>query len=132
MEGLRLTDFLLSYAGMFVSPPNGNIVPFSPHSRPLCLYVMDCLVLSLLILAARSATTSLILLCSFCLSSFHFSHISLLSHKEAWLLQLLPTTEIAFLDQQACPPTSFWVQPQGHRPLLAAFIPNFSVDRPSA
>lgn len=113
------------------SSPNGSTVLFSPHSRPLCLYVMDCLVLSFLILAARSATTSLIL-CSFCPSSFHFSHISLLSHKEAWLLQLLPTIEIAFLDQQARPPTSFWVQPQGHRPLLAAFIPNFSVERPSA
>ena len=89
---------------------------------------MDCLVLSVLILSASSATTSLVLLCSFCPSPFHFSHISLLSHKETWLLQLLPTIEIAFLDQQGCPPTSFWVQPQSHQPLLAAFIPNFSAD----
>lgn len=90
---------------------------------------MDCLVLSVLILAARSATTSLVLLSSFRPSPFHFSCVSQLSRKESWLLQLLPATEIAFLDQQACPPTSFWVQPQGHWPLLAAFIPNFSVDR---
>lgn len=40
----------------------------------------------------------------------------------------LPAIEVALLDQQACPSTSLWMQPQGHWPLLAVFIPNFSVD----
>ena len=71
----------------------------------------------------------ILFLCSFSPSSFHFSHISPLSHKEAWLLQLLPAIEISFLDQQVCPPTSFRVQHQGHWPLLAIFITNFSVAR---
>lgn len=123
---------LLSCAGMFVSLLSSKMAAW-----PRSLIPMACLPPSHGLCGA---------LCSHpgCKTCHHFScpsplsllplslpflpYFSTFPQRGLAFAELLPAIEIAFFDQQACPPVSFWMQPQGRWPLLAVFMPNFPLD----
>lgn len=104
----------------------------SPSSLPVCRQVMDCPGLSILFPAAIICRH---LCCPSCLPSLSLLPLPLLlpPYFSAFPQRGLASaaTEIACSGQQARPPTSFWVQPQDHWPVVAVFTPQFCVDKSS-